>query len=311
MSESQENGVAVASPPEEDYMPSPPSFGTQILDNGGGLLVSRETGDAEQEPVTRPAAMPVVGDDGVPLSTLDEPVREKAEELQKAEDDAAQEDAEEEGEPEADDEQSKLLDWAKRFRDGFTRDPAAMLAAMLKDAAMGDPTFAQRVLDQAGVAAPPSGDGDVSLADYEPESDLEKVILPHMDFVTQGRKAIAEIAEVLRDHAVTRDMLYARSELVADRLEALERALGISVPDDLSLGKYVTPEVVSSQDHFQKARQKYVAQLKKLHSVASQKRDVVRPDTLRGRSAAGESERAKPKDFAAIWRETKAEMGIG
>ena len=212
-------------------------------------------------------------------------------------------DEDSEGDDEGDDEKPK-----SKPEDEKKADPDASLGAFLRNALAENPLEAVLQLaeivgvkDQvAKQLAPPSAAADVP-EDYEPGSDLEKVLLPHREWLTKGKE---QVETALRSQAETIDSMYIDGLAQRTQLQAIAEMLGVAfeAPDMREFWKYLNANKGKTAEDAMVAV--YGEKVKRVIKQAKQKQQD-RPDTLGAKSAS-----KKPVGRIAGWRDALADAGI-
>lgn len=127
-------------------------------------------------------------------------------------------------EPKADDTE-RYAEFGRRLSDQFGQDPVQAVAQLARLAMATDPDVGKRLAAELGLTrdAPETPAADFDPSTYEPASDLEAALLPHVS-------AVRELPRFAQDVGANFEALALHTRALHDTVQALTQALEIELP---------------------------------------------------------------------------------
>lgn len=191
----------------------------------------------------------------------------------------------------------ELARFGLSWQNAFARDPVGTLRLLI-NSNLYTPEEKERLADElAGALTGDTQTVDFNPREYEPETELERALLPSYDWLTAGPYAVQQ-ALLQRDMEIR--YTYAHLSAINEKLDALARLLEVEIP-----AFNVEPVFQYMQKNPQKTveeavREVYGNEVRKKSKVEKQKQKE-RPDTLRQQSASN-TVNTKPKTIQEMYR---------
>lgn len=204
------------------------------------------------------------------------------------------------------DELQQLAAFGKQWQDAFLRDPKQAALSILNTEAF-TPEMRQAIIENLSTSIPKTDENAFNPSTYEPQSDLEKALLPALDWVNNGERIVSE-AIAQRDEDIR--TVYAQAVGLEQKLNAIVQLLDAKLPDfdmNESFALFTQNTAITLEDAI---KQTYGRKLEEFTKLEKQKK-TQRPETLRNTGSATKSSRVKPgMSMYDAWQETGAMMGV-
>jgi hypothetical protein len=191
--------------------------------------------------------------------------------------------------------------FGKSWADAFESNPTQAMLSLLNSEAFKPEQKAAFVEQFSKSVAPPAPVVDPTT--YEPQSELEKALMPQLDWVTGGKAAVTQ-ALASRDRDI--EYTFAHNAAIEEKVDALLSIMGVSLPAFDVKGAFDAFAKSPESNLRDVVRNGYGAQVRAAAEIAKQKK-VERPDSLRNVSG-GVKSAPMPKSMAALYGIASAEI---
>lgn len=195
-------------------------------------------------------------------------------------------------------------EFGRQWQEAFVRDPQNAVLTILNSPAFSNEAKAAIVASLSTQLPQEQGGTAFDVSAYEPQSDLEKVLLPAYDWVTRGEQVVAE-ALAQRDEDVR--LTYAYASALEAKLSAIEALLDTKLPDfdsKAAFSLFAQNTNVSLNDA---VKQTYGKTLEEFVKIEKQKK-APRPSTPRNQGVAP-AHSAKVENMMDAWKLAGAMLG--
>jgi hypothetical protein len=181
--------------------------------------------------------------------------------------------------------QADLKVW-NEMQEAAARDPVGVVRHLATTLLGRDPALMQQFMSALGGQAPAAEPASrFDAAKYEPESDLERELLPNIDFIRQGPQYMQQVIHAVKTANEGLDEVYFDTLGMGERLAALEEHLGL---DTEAFDQKAFIEALRKQpnaDPKKLARETYGKAVRDKHAAKKQA-GAARPETPRSGSGA-------------------------